>query len=329
MVTILFNQNVGVNEQDLANSATLLMTNVVPFVWNQVMDPPPGILSDATASLLNTTDFSIYDLSDIIFQNEDPQIYPKLLNTGCTKFYTDGLSCEGTEFYQPNEIRGGIVGVMTKCLMIRGDKCQQCQCIANNALYNHAVPEKITSKIGDYMSTVFATLLESVQTGDIDFKKWFDINANALVGIGFDMYPSLIGFLIGVAISMIMVLWVNSIDHQNSIKKYQHAVPSDDETTIHRRSLLFSVNDETQPQSKIRIGVLLLLGIGIVPFVFFAIYIDMFQLMLGRINGFANIEFGRDFQYSMIDLVVGIKDGTEYKAEFTYLYAILLLAAPM
>lgn len=329
MVAILFNQYIGVDEQDLANSATLLMTNVVPFVYDQVMNPPPGILSDATSSLLNTTDFSLYDLSDRIFENDDSQIYPKLLNTGCSKFYTDGLSCDGTEFYQPSEIRGGIVGIMTKCLVIRGDKCQQCQCIANNALFNHAVPERITSKMGDYVSTILAMLLESVQKGDIDFSKWFEVNASAVVGIGFDMYPSLNGFLIGVALVTIMVLWVNSIDHQNSIKRCQDRVQRLDETTPKRSLLFFLEDDETQQQSKVRVGLSVLLGVGIIPLVFSAIYIDMFELFLGRINRFTNVEIGRDFQYSMIDLVVGLRDGTDYKSEFTYLYAVLLLAAPM
>jgi hypothetical protein len=55
----------------------------------------------------------------------------------------------------------------------------------------------------------------------------------------------------------------------------------------------------------------------------------MFHLMLGGINDFANIARGKEFEYSMIDLVVGIRDGSDYKAEFTYLYAVLLLAAPM
>lgn len=135
VVSILFNQSIKLDEKDLANNAELLMTNVVPHVWDNTMNPPPGILSDATANLLNTSDFTLYDLSDSMFQNEDPTIYPRLLNAGCSKFYNDGLTCEGTDFYEPSEVRGGIVGIMTKCLMIRGDKCKQCQCIANNALF--------------------------------------------------------------------------------------------------------------------------------------------------------------------------------------------------
>jgi uncharacterized membrane protein len=326
VVAILFNQTINVDEKDLAKSASLLMENVVPYVWDQTMNPPPGILSNATTSVLTSSSFSLYDLSDSIFQNEDPQIYPKLLNAACTKFYTDGLSCEGTEFYQPNELRGGIVGATTKCLLIRGDKCQQCQCIANNALYNHVVPQRILSKVGDYVSTVFATLLESVQTGGVDLSKWLEVDADAIVGVGFDMYPSIIGFLVGVACSMIMVLWVNTLDHQHSVKKYQHALQNQIQTG---RSLLFSADSDDQTQSKFKTGMLALLGAGIIPFVFCAIYIDMFHLMLGGINDFANIARGKEFEYSMIDLVVGIRDGSDYKAEFTYLYAVLLLAAPM
>jgi hypothetical protein len=326
VVAILFNQSIDVGEKDLAKSATLLMTNVVPYVWDQTMNPPPGILSNATTSVLTLSNFSLYELSDSIFQNEDPQIYPKLINAACTKFYTDGLSCEGTEFYQPNEVRGGIVGITTKCLLIRGDKCQQCQCLANNALYNHAVPQKILSKVGDYVSTVFATLLESVQTGDIDFSKWFEINADATVGIGFDMYPSLIGFLVGVACSMIMVLWVNTLDHQHSVKKYQREFQHQMQDSC---SMLFSADSNDRTQSKVKTGIAAVIGAGMIPFVFCAIYIDMFQLLLGGINEFANNAVGRDLQYSMIDLVVGIRDGSDYKAEFAYLYAVLLLAAPM
>ena len=328
VVAILFDQHIDVNERDVANNAQLLMTNVVPYVWNNVMDPPPGILSSATSNLLNTSDLSLYALTDSIFQNDDPKIYPELLNMGCSNYYNDGQSCDGTAFYEPNEIRGGVVGVMSKCLLIRGDKCRQCQCIVNNALYNHAVPEKITTKIGDSVSTVLATLLEAVKTGGIDLSKWFEINANARVGIGFEMYPSLIGFLIGVALSIVMVLCVNTLDHQNSTNKHQNTGTNENEITS-TCSLLFSTEDENQQTSRIKTGIFFIVGAGIVPFIFCAVYIDMFNLVLGRINYFVNIENGRGFEYSMVDLVVGIRDGSDYKSEFTYLYAILLLAAPM
>ena len=79
VVSILFNQSIKLDEKDLANNAELLMTNVVPHVWDNTMNPPPGILSDATANLLNTSDFTLYDLSDSMFQNEDPTIYPRRL----------------------------------------------------------------------------------------------------------------------------------------------------------------------------------------------------------------------------------------------------------
>jgi hypothetical protein len=330
VVAILFHQNIDLNERDFANNASLLMTNVVPYIWDNTMEP--GLLSDKVTNLLNISDFTLDGLSDSIFQNEDPKIYPKLLNIGCSKYYNDDQSCEGTEFYQPSEIRGGIVGVTTKCLLIRGDNCRQCQCIVNNALYNHVVPERITSKVADSkpISTVFATLLESVKIGDINFSQWFEINANVVVGIGFDMYPTLIGFLVGVAMSMIMVVWINSIDHQSSIKKYRdvHQSRSEDETTD-RYSLLFQSEGEDQVQSRFQTGVMLVLGAAIIPFIFCAIYINMFHLELVRINNFANIEMGRELEYSLIDMVVGIRDGSNYTSEFTVLYAILLLAAPM
>jgi hypothetical protein len=144
------------------------------------------------------------------------------------------------------------------------------------------------------------------------------------------MYPTLIGFLVGVAMSMIMVVWINSIDHQSSIKKYRdvHQSRSEDETTD-RYSLLFQSEGEDQVQSRFQTGVMLVLGAAIIPFIFCAIYINMFHLELVRINNFANIEMGRELEYSLIDMVVGIRDGSNYTSEFTVLYAILLLAAPM
>ena len=332
MVSILFNQSIKLDEKDLANNAELLMTNVVPYVWDKTMNPPPGILSDITTNLLNASDFTLYDLTDSIFQNEDPTIYPRLLNAGCSQFYNDGLSCEGTDFYEPNEVRGGIVGIMTKCLMIRGDKCKQCQCIANNALFNHAVPEKITSKIADKISAVWATDLESVKNGDIDFRKWFEINADATVGIGFDMYPSLIGFLVGVFMSMVMVLLINTLDHQKSRKQYQrqqHAGRQSQLETARRCSLLFQTEDQAHMRANMKRGAFFVLGIGVIPFIVFAVYLDMFILRLSRVNEFINLENEREFEYSMVDLVWGIRDGSAAKSEFTGLYAILLLLAPM
>ena len=328
VVAILFDQYIDVNEKDVANNAQLLVTNVAPYVWNNVMEPPPGILSNATSSLLNTSDFSLYALTDSIFQNDNPRIYPEVLNMGCSKYYNDGQSCNGTAFYEPSKIRGGVVGVMSKCLLIRGDKCRQCQCIVNNALYNHAVPERITAKIGDSLSITFATLLDAVKTGGNDFSKWFEIDANARVGIGFEMYPSLIGFLIGVALSIVMVLCVNTLDHRKSMNQHQNTGPNTVESAS-TCSLLFSQESENRQTSRIKTAIFVILGVGIIPFVFCAIYIDMFNLVLGRINYFVNTENGRGFEYSMVDLVIGIRDGSEYKSEFTYLYAMLLLAAPM
>ena len=329
VVSILFNQSIKLDEKDLANNAELLMTNVVPHVWDNTMNPPPGILSDATANLLNTSDFTLYDLSDSMFQNEDPTIYPRLLNAGCSKFYNDGLTCEGTDFYEPSEVRGGIVGIMTKCLMIRGDKCKQCQCIANNALFNHAVPEKITSKIADKISTVWAIDLESVKKGNIDFGKWFDIYADATVGVGFDMYPSLIGFLVGVFMSMVMVLLINTLDHRKSMILYQRQYRQNHLDTVRRCSLLFQSEDQGPTKTNIKSGIFFVLGIGIIPFIVYAVYLDMFILRLSRVNEFINLENEREFEYSMIDLVWGIRDGSARKSEFTGLYAILLLVAPM
>ena len=88
----------------------------------------------------------------------------------------------------PSTVKGGIAGIMTKCLRIRGDKCSQCECIVNNVIYNKAIPSGIVeSKVDSAMSLVFAKLLSAVTSGNIN--SWFDVEGGASVGMYITIYP--------------------------------------------------------------------------------------------------------------------------------------------
>ena len=192
MLFLLLNIQADINVGAIANQATQLMNDVV--VSGDAASILPAGLSNATQSILDKGEDLVYDelvsLSNSIFENDDPTVYKSFLEKGCSTFYNDGDTCLGTSFYEPSNVKGGIAGIMTKCLRIRDDKCTQCECIVNNVIYNKAIPSgMVESKVDSAMSLVFAKLLSAVTSGNIDFASWFDVEGGAEVGMYITIYP--------------------------------------------------------------------------------------------------------------------------------------------
>lgn len=201
MLFLLLNIQATIDLGQLVEGSQQLMGDVIPFIYNTSVLPDNGdsLLSNKTQSILdNLISFeqaAVGELTEIIFESDrDTDLYESLLEKGCSQFYNGGDTCEGTPFYEPADIKGGIAGVMTKCLRIRHDMCSQCECIVNNAIYNHEIPGSITDEIvsSGTTSIVFAKVLAMAKTDS--FASLFDVEGTASVGMYVTIYPAFLGF---------------------------------------------------------------------------------------------------------------------------------------
>lgn len=273
MLFLLLNLSLTYNLGTFVNNAAELMANVVPYISDSALAKG---LSNETRAILDEVGTWAYDevvkLSDSIFADgNDPELYSSLLEQGCSEFYNGGETCANTTFYEPTTVTGGIAGIMAKCLRIRNDKCYQCQCIVNNAIFNHDVPgEPVQAAINDAISTTFAKLLASVKAGQIDFSSWFSFGGTATVGMYITIYPALLGFTFAVIFSVIASLVVNHVAEKHYMKRYRNASTLDE-------SLENEGIDKTQwtqlfansPRRLTRI-LAIICSLGLIPLVFFS-----------------------------------------------------------
>ena len=278
MLFLLLNLQADINVGTLANTATQLLGEVVTSGNRTETLLTEGILSNTTQTLLDKTESWAYEeivaLSDSIFENDDPTVYKSFLEKGCSQFYNNGVTCIGTPFYEPSNVKGGIAGIMTKCLRIRNDRCYQCECIVNNAIYNQAIPnEVVKSSVEKSMSLLLAKLLTTVKSGDIDFASWFDVGGNASVGMYITIYPAFLGFTVAVILSIAASLIVTHIEEKDCMKRLRSAVFMKEAlknggVSEDQRSLLFC--SDGSRKSKITRFLYISTGVGIIPLTFFS-----------------------------------------------------------
>jgi hypothetical protein len=94
-------------------------------------------------------------LSDYVFKGNHTGLYDTALARGCCEYA--GRTCP-VKFYDPSRVFGGLVGVVAKCVAVSGlDKCNRCECIANNLLFNGDIPQ---AGVDAAVSTALARALE-------------------------------------------------------------------------------------------------------------------------------------------------------------------------
>lgn len=339
MLFLLLNVEADIDVGALANDASQLVSEVVPYIGDSLLEG--DFLSNATQSILNDGkewgQEKVLELSTSIFANDTPQLYQSILEAGCAEFYNGGESCEGTPFVEPSNVRRGIAGIMTKCVRIRGDKCSQCECIVNNALYNHAIPgDVIQTKPLDAASFLFAKLLAIVESGDIDFSSWFDVSGIVSLGMYITIHPAFLGFTFAVILSIAVSIVVSSVEEHDSMKRNRKASSLREALNSagvgnDQRTQLFSNDAEGN-----RIGwpkriLAICFGIGLVPLVFFAIYVKMFDYSIaGLLQEVIMMQVAATQElFSIIDCVTTVNDGTGYGVCFAIVYGTMMLGVPM
>lgn len=275
MLFLLLNVEAEIDVGALASHGGQLMGEMMPYIGSSGVIE--GLSNQAQALLDKAGTWAsteLSELSDSIFANDDPTKYKLLLEAGCSKFYNDGDSCRGTAFYEPTTITGGKAGLMVKCMRIRNDKCTQCECIVNGALYNHLIPgDLVRSKANDAMSVVFAKALAAIKSGDIDFQSWIDVGGTASLGMYITIHPAFLGFTFGVILSIAASLLVTHVEEKDSMKRHRNALSMSEAlgnagVKMDESSRLFDVGEGSKRRLNNMLA--LLSGVGIIPLIFFA-----------------------------------------------------------
>jgi len=329
MIFLLLNFQATIQLSDITSQLSGgLMANVGSFIAARI---PDGTLSNETQKILDDITVLAYDevvnLSQSIFTNEDPKLYMTLLEEGCAKFRNGGESCSGTSFYEPSSIRSK-AQVITKCLPIR-NKCRQCECLVNEVIYNQFIPGLVVEeKIGDAVSWTFAKLLAFIKSGNNDFASWFSAEGQFEMKSEVFAYPAFIGFTVAVIVSICASLMVDEVEMKDSMKRLNGGATTLSEALDNsgvdndKRSLLFGFNEGGSVKKWTSRIPAILAGLCIVPIVFMAIYVKMFnwtteglleQLLFMQVSAI-------NFYYSIIDCVKKVNNGTGYGWAFTVLY---------
>ena len=329
MIFLLLNFQATIQLSDISSDVSDLLTNVVPFIVDGI---PNGTLSNETQTILDDITVLAYDevvnLSQSIFtDNGDRKIYEALLQEGCAKFRNGGESCSGTSFYEPSSIRSE-AQVVTKCLPIR-NKCYQCECLVNEVIYNQLIPGQVVEeKIGDAVSWTFAKLLAFIKSGNVDFASWFSAEGQFEMKSEVFAYPAFIGFTVAVIVSIFASFIVDEVEVKDSMKRLNGGATTLNEALDNsgidkdKRSLLFGFNEEGSVRKWTSRIPVILAGLCIVPIVFLAVYVKMFNWTTEGL--FEQILFMQvstvNMYYSIIDCVKKVNNGTGYGWVFTVLY---------
>ena len=338
MLFLLLNVSADINIGNLTNAATQLMTEMVDSVSvESLLSGDDTSLSNIFENTVGSWTFDeIVDLGNNIFDDNDAAVYKTFLEKGCSTHYNDGETCVGTPFYEPTQIKGGIPGIMAKCLRIRNDNCYQCECIVNNVLYNHDIPDGVVqSKMEDTMSFLFAELLKTIQSGDLNFGSWFDVGGTMSLGMYITIYPAFLGFTFAVIFSIIASLVVGHVDEKDALTKYRksssivESLENNSEVDMDQRSFLY--NGDGSCSSKMTRLLSIVVGLGIIPLTFFAVYVKMFNYSIaGFFEELIMLQpEATETLYSVIDCVTTVNDGTGYGKTFAVFYGLFLLGIPM
>jgi len=334
MIFLLLNIQASIQLSDITSHVSGgLLTNIGPYVYNRISN---GTLSNQTQKVLDEIAILAYDevvnLSQSIFTNDDPKIYKALLQDGCAKFRNGGQSCSGTSFYEPTSIKSQ-AHVVTKCLPIR-NKCSQCECLVNEIIYNQLIPGQVVEeKIVDAASWTFAKLLAFIQSGNDNFASWFSAEGQFELQSQVLAYPAFIGFTVAVFVSIFTSLLVDEVEAKDSMTRLNGGATTLNEALDNsgvdkdKLSLLFGFKEEGSVRKWTSRVPVILAGLCIVPIVFLAIYVKMFnwtteglveQLLLMQKSAVNKY-------YSIIDCVKKVNNGTGYGWVFSVLYVSCIL----
>ena len=331
MIFMLLNLTVTMDVGTLTSDAAALIQDVVPIIVNGT----DGMLSNITQSLVNQVDEMAYEkvhsLPQSIFENDDPELYASLLQKGCGSFYS--TDCTDTPFYEPTEVRGGLAGIMTKCLRIRNDECSRCECIVNNVIFNDAMPEDVEeAAIDKGMFMLFAKVLAFVESGRLNLLSSISMEGVIEVGTKVQAYPAFISFTFGVILSIVASIVVDKIEERDTMQRNCGVATIKaflEKKGIRGRKpamLFFSETERLWTKlGKIECS------LGTIPIAIIALYIEMFDWKIAGL--FEEILlFQRsavNLYFSIIDCVVNVNDGSGYGWTFTVLYGFFMLGAPM
>ena len=335
MLFMLLNLTATIDAGTLASGASELIRDVVPYI----VDGVDGKLSNITQSLVAEVDQRAYEtidrLSQSIFENDDPAIYESLLQTGCGTFYD--ADCSQTPFYEPTVVRGGLAGIMTKCLRIRNDECSRCECIVNNVVYNDAIPNEVEeAAIDEGVALLFAKFLAFVESGGLNLFSSISFEGEIEVGTAVHAYTAFIAFAIGVILSIAASILVDKIEEKDTMRRNCSASSIKAQlenrgvvssTSWSKPSILFFANSESVWS---KLGKFML-SLGTIPIVIVALYIEMFDWKIaGLFEEIVSVQrTAINFYYSIIDCVVNVNDGSGYGWTFTVLYGFFMLGAPI
>jgi hypothetical protein len=164
----------------------------------------------------NATYTHLGDLSNYIFEGNHTGLYDEALARGCGVYA--GKTCP-VQLYTPSRIFGGMAGVVAKCAAVSGfNKCNRCECIANNLLFNGDVPEAGVDKA---VATAFAKGL--VLARDLASGALRAVQVEGTVESGLEAYafPGIVAFCIGVIVSIIASIVVDHIDERSTARDFE------------------------------------------------------------------------------------------------------------
>jgi hypothetical protein len=300
-----------------------------------------GLGPRAESLVANATYSHLGDLSDYIFKSNHTGLYDVALARGCSVYA--GKACP-VQFYPPSRVFGGMAGVVAKCAAVSGfNKCNRCECIANNLLFNGDVPE---AAIDAAVATAFAKAL--VLARDLASGALAAVHVTGTAAIGLEAYafPGVIGFCLGVIVSIITSILVDHVDERETARDFKIANFGSALQRMGRgeseKSWLFfsSSSSSLTAARKTALAISLL---GVVPLAVSALWVPMYSWQIGGLvpslidlnatkspfyNATPDIVFSQTL--SNIDMVSMVgQAGDATRQFFMVLFGCLLIGVPL
>ena len=293
------------------------------------------MLSNITQSLVNQVDEMAYEeidsLSQSIFENDDPELYESLLQKGCGSFYS--TDCSETPFYEPTEVRGGLAGIMTKCLRIRDEECSRCECIVNSIIFNDAIAAGVEeAAIDKGVSMLFAKVLTFAKSGRLNLLSSISMDGIIEVDTKVQAYPAFISFAFGVILSIVASIVVDKIEERDTMQRNCgvatiKAFLEKEGIRGRKPAILFFLETGRLWKRLAKLAC----TFGTIPITIVALYIEMFDWKIAGL--FEEILLFQssavNLYFSIIDCVENVNDGSGYGWTFTVLYGFFMLGAPI
>lgn len=206
-------------------------------------------------------------------------------------------------------------------------RTRRCECIVNNAIYNKALPSGLVEdKVDDLVSMLFAKLLTTMESGDVHVSTWFSVSGDMTAKMQVLIYPAFLGFASAVILSIIASILVTYADEEANRKKFLKVSTLGEALRVNgceidSRTLLFS------QESKVKRTIAIVSGLGIIPLIFFAIYMEMFSLVKAGVfpEILSQTAAGEAVNYSVVTIVTAIKSNVAFAA----LFGLFMLAMPL